>query len=114
MIGLNALDKKERKIVFLAALGGMLEFYDFIIYGVFAIYFSHQFFPSTNPLLSILQSYGVFVLGYIARPMGGILFSHIGDEYGRKKVLIIICSIGLYFRFFLKSNPRMKSENLIF
>jgi MFS family permease len=84
----NSLNPQERKIVTLAALGGMLEFYDFIIYGIFSIYFSHQFFPSQNELIVVIQSYLIFVLGYFARPIGGIIFSHIGDEYGRKKVLI--------------------------
>jgi MFS family permease len=84
-----SLSKQERKIVTLAALGGMLEFYDFIIYGIFSIYFAHQFFPGKNEAIIIIQSYVIFVLGYIARPIGGVFFSHIGDEYGRKNVLII-------------------------
>ncbi len=83
------LDARERKIVRLAALGGMLEFYDFIIYGIFSVYFAEQFFPSDNHLISVVKSYVVFVLGYIARPIGGVLFSHLGDEHGRKHVLII-------------------------
>lgn len=85
-INLNA---QEKKIVGLAALGGMLEFYDFIIYGIFSVYFAHQFFPSGNELLSVIESYVVFVLGYIARPIGGMIFSHVGDEHGRKKVLVV-------------------------
>lgn len=84
-----ALTKQEKKIVSLAALGGMLEFYDFIIYGIFSVYFAHQFFPSGNEIISIIESYVVFILGYIARPIGGAIFSHVGDEHGRKKVLII-------------------------
>lgn len=83
-----ALNYNEKKIVGLAALGGMLEFYDFIIYGVFSVYFAEQFFPSNSELISIIESYVVFVLGYVARPIGGAIFSHVGDEYGRKKVLI--------------------------
>lgn len=83
------LNKKEKQIIRLAALGGMLEFYDFIIYGIFSIYFADQFFLSDNPLISVIKSYVVFVLGYIARPIGGIIFSHFGDEHGRKKVLVI-------------------------
>lgn len=67
----------------------MLEFYDFIIYGVFSVYFAHQFFPGENPILSVIKSYVIFILGYIARPVGGVIFSHLGDEYGRKQVLII-------------------------
>lgn len=83
---LNTLDKK---IITLSSLGGMLEFYDFAIYGIFSVYFSPLFFPNSNPLLSVLESYAVFILGYLARPIGGIIFSHIGDAYGRKKVLVI-------------------------
>lgn len=82
-------NQDERRIITLSALGGMLEFYDFIIYGLFTVYFSHQFFPSHNELIIVIQSYFVFFLGYLARPLGGIIFSHIGDEYGRKKVLVI-------------------------
>lgn len=93
--------KQEKRILLLAATGGMLEFYDFVIYGIFSIYFAKQFFPSHDSFVVILQSYLVFVLGYLARPIGGIIFSHIGDEYGRKKVLIItimlmgIASLGI-------------------
>lgn len=95
------LNKSERKIISLASLGGMLEFYDFTIYGLFSVYFAQQFFPSDNYLISIIASYTVFVVGYIARPIGGIIFSHIGDEIGRKIVLILtmalmgVASLGL-------------------
>lgn len=80
---------EEKKILTLASLGGMLEFYDFVIYGIFSVYFAGMFFPAHNALISIIESYVVFVLGYLARPIGGIIFSHIGDEYGRKQVLIV-------------------------
>lgn len=82
------MDKAQRKITTLAALGGMLELYDFAIYGTFSIYFAHQFFSSTNHYALILQTYTVFLLGFILRPVGGIIFSHIGDEKGRKRVLV--------------------------
>lgn len=87
------LTNQEKRIIGLSALGGMLEFYDFVIYGIFSVYFAQQFFPSENAFFSILQSYSVFVLGYLARPLGGIIFSHVGDEYGRKKVLIITIAL---------------------
>ncbi len=102
-MSIYSLNPQERKIVTLAAIGGMLEFYDFVVYGIFSVYFAHQFFPGTNALIVILESYLVFVLGYIARPIGGVIFSHIGDEYGRKKVLITtivlmgISSLGIGF-----------------
>lgn len=87
------LNKEQKQIILLASMGGMLEFYDFTIYGIFAVYFSSQFFPSHNQLLSIIVSYSVFLVGYIVRPIGGILFSHIGDEIGRKTVLIITMAL---------------------
>lgn len=79
---------QEKKVLMLSSLGGMLEFYDFIIYGIFSVYFAHQFFPTHDSLMAIIESYVVFVLGYLVRPIGGIIFSHIGDEKGRKQVLI--------------------------
>jgi MFS family permease len=83
------LNKEQKQIITLSSIGGMLEFYDFTIYGLFAVYFTNQFFPSHNQLISIVASYTVFLVGYVVRPLGGILFSHIGDEIGRKTVLII-------------------------
>ena len=83
------LSKEEQRVTWLSSLGGMLEFYDFTIYGLFAVYFSQQFFPTHDTFISLIASYSVFVVGYIVRPLGGILFSHIGDEWGRKKVLIL-------------------------
>lgn len=95
------LDKEQKRIIRLASVGGMLEFYDFTIYGLFAVYFAGQFFPSNNNFITIVSSYAVFLIGYIARPLGGIIFSHIGDEIGRKTVMIVtmvlmgLASLGL-------------------
>ena len=83
----SGLTKSQKKIILLSSIGGMLEFYDFTIYGLFAVYFASQFFPSNNEYLSLIATYSVFVIGYIVRPIGGIFFSHIGDELGRKRVL---------------------------
>jgi|LauGreDrversion4_2_1035121.scaffolds.fasta_scaffold07134_3 MFS family permease len=97
----RAINAAERKILILASLGGMLEFYDFTIYGFFSLYFAEQFFPTTDKFVAIMLSYTVFVIGYIARPIGGILFSHLGDVIGRKLVLIVtmlimgIASLGI-------------------
>ncbi|MCX8481803.1 MAG: MFS transporter, partial [Sediminibacterium sp.] len=75
--------------MFLASIGGIMEYYDFAVYGTFAIYFGNQFFPAANKLTNILEVFLVWFLGFALRPVGGILFSHIGDEYGRKMVLTI-------------------------
>ena len=78
----------ERKIILLASLGGALEFYDFVIYVIFAPIISQIFFPETDRMASLMSVYAVFAIGYLIRPLGGIAFSHFGDKYGRKKTFI--------------------------
>ncbi|HLX54655.1 MAG TPA: hypothetical protein VKR58_11970 [Aquella sp.] len=68
------LNKEQKQIITLSSIGGMLEFYDFTIYGLFAVYFTNQFFPSHDQLISVVASYTVFLVGYVVRPLGGILF----------------------------------------
>lgn len=73
---------------FLASyFGNALEFYDFTLYGVFAVYFAEHYFPSSSPLLSLISSLSAFAAGFFMRPVGSILFGHIGDKYGRKRAL---------------------------
>lgn len=72
------------KLISLVGLGGMLEFYDFTIYALFASYISHAFFPHANPVVSLVNAYMVFAVGYLGRPLGSVIFGHFGDKYGRK------------------------------
>lgn len=72
------------KHIFLVSLGGMLELFDFTIYAILASYLGRVFFSASNPTTEMLNTFLVFALGYCARPIGGILFSHFGDRYGRK------------------------------
>jgi len=76
------------KIVILASLGGTLEFYDFVIFGVFARDIGQAVFPTTDPIVSLLLSFATFTVGYLARPIGGIVLSHYGDRYGRRAVFL--------------------------
>lgn len=78
----------QKKLIFLSSLGGMLEFYDFIIFIVFAKIIGALFFPMTDPTASLMLTFGVFALGYIVRPLGGFLFGHFGDRLGRKRTFI--------------------------
>ena len=79
--------RSDYKTLGLAALGGALEIYDFIIFVFFALTLSQLFFPPEMPeWLRLLQSFGIFVSGYLARPLGGILMAHFADRLGRKKV----------------------------
>ena len=81
------ISRGDYKTLGLAALGGALEIYDFIIFVFFALTLSQLFFPPEMPeWLRLLQSFGIFVTGYLARPLGGILMAHFADKLGRKRV----------------------------
>ena len=68
-------------------VGNILEWYDFAVFGFFAPIIGAQFFPSEDPLASLIKAFGVFAAGYLMRPIGGVIFGHIGDRLGRKKAL---------------------------
>ncbi|MFH5924674.1 MFS transporter [Roseomonas xinghualingensis] len=81
------LTRQDARTLFLASLGGALEFYDFIIFVFFANVIAQLFFPPGMPeWLSQLQAFGIFAAGYLARPLGGIVMAHFGDLFGRKRV----------------------------
>jgi MFS family permease len=77
------------RIVLLASLGGTLEFYDFVIFGIFAKDIADAIFPNPTPLISLIVSFAAFAAGYLARPIGGIVLSHFGDRYGRRRVFLV-------------------------
>src|SRR5689334_7463865 len=76
------------------AVGSAVEWYDYFLYGTMAgIVFGPLFFPAADPLTSTLLSLASFALAFVVRPIGGIIFSHIGDKIGRKKTLVITLSL---------------------
>lgn len=68
-------------------VGNVLEWYDFAVYGFLAPVIGPQFFPNDDPLTALINTYGIFAAGYLMRPLGGVIFGHIGDRMGRKKAL---------------------------
>ena len=76
------------RIVLLASLGGTLEFYDFVIFGIFARDIADAIFPSSSLLVSLMASFAAFAAGYLVRPLGGVVLSHYGDRYGRRRVFL--------------------------
>ncbi|OON40009.1 MFS transporter [Izhakiella australiensis] len=81
------LNLQDYKTLSLAALGGALEFYDFIIFIFFANVIGQLFFPADIPdWLRQVQTFGIFAAGYLARPLGGLIMAHFGDSQGRKKM----------------------------
>ena len=84
------LGSSDYKTLGLAALGGALEFYDFIIFVFFAPAIGQLFFPQAIPdWLRQLQTFGIFAAGYLARPLGGIIMAHFGDLLGRKRMFTL-------------------------
>ena len=83
------LSRSDYRTLALAALGGALEFYDFIIFVFFAVVIGQLFFPPDMPdWLRQLQTFGIFAAGYLARPLGGIVMAHFGDLLGRKRMFM--------------------------
>ncbi|HEY5225559.1 MAG TPA: MFS transporter [Methylovirgula sp.] len=84
------MDRGLKRVVAAALIGATIEWYDFFLYGVVAsIVLNKLYFPVSDPLVSTLLAYATFALGFVARPLGGILFGHFGDRIGRKSMLVI-------------------------
>jgi MFS transporter, MHS family, proline/betaine transporter len=66
-----------------SALGSIIEWYDFALYGFFASIVTKLYFPSTSPSIGLLKTFSIFAIGFFARPLGALLFGYIGDKYGR-------------------------------
>jgi metabolite-proton symporter len=81
---------KVGRVALASLIGTTVEWYDFFLYGVVAgIVLNHLYFPTTDPLISTMLAYGTFLVGFVTRPLGGIVFGHFGDRIGRKSMLVI-------------------------
>ncbi len=92
---MNKLSKAQWKTILLSSLGGGLEYYDFVIFIVFAQYIgkNFSFSDANNTVAQLFFSLSLFAIGYLARPIGGLIFSHLGDKFGRKKAFSLSISI---------------------
>ncbi|MEX0428227.1 MFS transporter [Nocardioides sp. DS6] len=91
-VGANAPTRGNSivKVVFASLIGTSVEWYDFFLYGsAAALVFGKLFFPDSDPVTATLLSFGTYALGFVARPLGGIVFGHFGDRVGRKNMLVI-------------------------
>src|ERR1700692_4076453 len=88
-----ALERKRPSHVTVATsslIGTAIEWYDFFLYGTAAaLIFNKLFFPTFDPMVGTLLAFGTYALGFIARPLGGIIFGHFGDKIGRKTMLYL-------------------------
>lgn len=87
-------DRDLRRVVAASLIGATIEWYDFFLYGTVAgIVFNKLYFPAADPLVSILLAYTTFAVGFVARPLGGVIFGHFGDRIGRKSMLVMTLMI---------------------
>jgi MHS family shikimate/dehydroshikimate transporter-like MFS transporter len=91
MHGVTEADDRSRRLVTIASLiGTTVEWYDFFLYGtITGLVFNKLFFPEDNVFVSTMLAYTVYAMGFVTRPVGGILFGHFGDKIGRKPLLVI-------------------------
>jgi MFS family permease len=75
------------RVISASLIGNVMEWYDFGIYGYFAVAMGASFFPAADRTSSTLAAFAVFAVGFLARPLGGVLFGHVGDRVGRKRAL---------------------------
>ncbi|MFT3896363.1 MAG: MFS transporter [Thermomonas sp.] len=86
----GGLTRAQLRTLALASLGGALEFYDFVIFVFFATTMGALFFPPDLPdWMRMVQTFGIFAAGYLARPLGGVVMAHFGDLGGRKKMFML-------------------------
>ena len=97
--------KLERKAVAAVVLGNALEFYDFTIYAFFAKPIGEAFFPSKNAVDSLLASLALFGIGYVMRPIGGVLIGAFADRAGRKPAMLITIALMAIGMLMLAATP---------
>jgi len=92
--------RDRRQIVWSSVIGTTVEWYDFLIYGTAsALIFGKLFFPTVDPLVGTIAAFGSYAVGFLARPLGGVIFGHFGDKIGRKAMLsltILIMGLGTF------------------
>lgn len=82
------------KVVFASLIGTAVEWYDFFLYGVVAgLVFNKLYFPGHDPSVSTMLAYATFAVGFLSRPLGGVIFGHFGDKLGRKSMLVLTLMI---------------------
>jgi MHS family alpha-ketoglutarate permease-like MFS transporter len=80
---------RRLKAIFVGSIGNLVEWYDFYAYTAFALYFASAFFPGDNPVVRQLNASIVFAIGFVMRPIGGLIFGHLADHHGRRRALML-------------------------
>jgi len=86
---LRLADVRRRiRAILVGSIGNLVEWYDFYAYAAFALFFAGSFFPGDDPVVQQLNAAVLFAVGFVVRPLGGWLFGHLADHYGRRMALM--------------------------
>src|ERR1041384_1426397 len=89
----SPVQAQTRRAVSAAVIGNVLEWYDFSVYAFVAVIIARKFFPQGNEVIALLSTFLAFGLGFVARPLGGIVLGRVGDTHGRKTALLITIAL---------------------
>src|SRR5215471_17956786 len=110
---LDLADVRRRlKAIFIGSVGNLVEWYDFYSYAAFALYFAASFFPSSDPVVQQLNAAILFAAGFIVRPVGGWLFGHLADHYGRRNALTLSVALMCFGSLMIAVTPTYASIGL--
>ncbi|BDU00084.1 MFS transporter [Nocardia sputorum] len=103
-----------RRIAVSSLLGTAIEYYDFLLYSTMtALVFNKVFFPASNPALGTIAAFGTLAAGYVARPIGGVLFGHFGDRIGRKSMLVLTMGLMGASSFLIGALPTYHTAGIV-
>src|SRR3984885_9104137 len=102
-----------RKVVIASVIGNGLEWFDFVSYGYFATMIARAFFPATSPFLSIMLTFATFAIGFVARPIGGILIGAYADRHGRRRALALLIGMMAFGTLTLGLTPSYASIGVL-
>src|SRR5437667_2360250 len=108
--GLKLTDVRRRlRAIFIGSVGNLVEWYDFYAYAAFALYFAGSFFPGNDPVVQQLNAAVLFSIGFIVRPIGGWLFGHLADHYGRRNALMLSVLLMCFGSLMIAVTPTYRS-----
>jgi len=101
--------RRRLKAIFVGSIGNLVEWYDFYAYTAFALYFAHSFFPGNDPVVQQLNAAILFAIGFIMRPIGGLVFGHLADHHGRRIALMLSVTLMCFGSLVIAITPTYAS-----
>ena len=101
--------RRRLRAIFIGSIGNLVEWYDFYAYTAFALYFAHSFFPGNDPVVQQLNAAILFAIGFIMRPIGGLVFGYLADHHGRRNALMLSVTLMCFGSLVIAVTPTYAS-----